>query len=839
MCRATRAPEDIEESWQLERPDPEPRSRPAEEQRPPEDESTILMGDPTQAGLRGMSTRGDRSRPSAAPPPARIGHFRILGTLGVGGMGTVYEAEQEHPRRRVALKVVRGGRVADQLRLKMFEREVDTLARLKHPNIGALYEAGSTEDGQHFFAMELVRGQTLDAYIRNRHGRLDGDEVRFRLRLFNSICAGVNYAHQRGVIHRDLKPSNIVVSESVDAAGIPEIKILDFGLARMTNTDVEAATAVTEVGMIKGTLAYMSPEQSRGNPDEIDLRSDVYTLGILLFEILTGARPYDTTKTSFVDALRIIGEQTPMSLRQSWPEPGAPDVDLQTISGKALEKEADRRYGSAAALAEDIERYLDSRPILARAPSTLYLMRKFARRNRTLVGGIAATLVVLIAGAAISTMFAFREAAQRRAAVKAQQDLQAVVDFQASMLSDVNPQRMGRRLADDLENRLGAAQEERGTSPDERAAALTAFHNSMNAINTTDAALQVIDTNILEHALTTAQTRFADQPLVRAQLLRSIGGTYLKIGLYDKAEPPLAAARATYDSVLGNDALPTLAAAHHLAMLYAAQGRTEEAEPLLVNALEKQQEALGLRNEEVLGTMNGLAMLYADMDRLAVAESLYALALPEHIALRGEDDPNTLDIMSNFAWALTLDGKYAQAESLGTQTLALRRRVLGNEDSATMGSVNNLGVLYVRMGRLDEAEPLYLEDYETSRRLLGDEHPDILVSMSNLGRLYNARGKFVEAEAILAKALATSERVMPPGFFGTGITMQSYCDALLGLQRYGEAETYLLKAYHILVPVMGEDRPGVQRVIGSLVQVYERTGRPDKAAEWRRHLTTG
>src|SRR5713226_390435 len=386
--------------------------------------------DPTESGL-----------PHEPHSLGVIGQYRIVRLLGAGGMGLVYEAEQQHPKRVVAVKVIRGGTFVDDHRVRLFQREAQALARLKHPAIAAIYESGRTEDGQHFFAMEIVRGQTLGARLaRDSTLPLARAELRLRLALFGAICEAVHYAHQHGVIHRDLKPGNILV---VGAPGpetspfrAPPIKILDFGLARITEADLDVATLVTDAGRVEGSLPYMSPEQVRGNTDEIDLRSDVYSLGVILYEMIAGRVPIRVGGLPLYEATRAICEAPPPRLRglvKSW----KPDEDLETIVLKALEKEPARRYQSVAALGDDVARYVANQPILARAPSASYQIRKLVSRHHTAFGAGVALIVMVVAFAVAMALQARRvaQAAERatREAESARKVSQFLVDlFQVS-----------------------------------------------------------------------------------------------------------------------------------------------------------------------------------------------------------------------------------------------------------------------------------------------------------------------------------------------------------------------------------------------------------------------
>src|SRR5262249_16991760 len=369
--------------------------------------------------------------------PIFIGDYRLLRKLGEGGMGVVYEAEQQNPRRLVGLKIIRGGRLVDEYQVKLFKREAQALARLKHPGIAAIYEAGRADDGRHYFVMELVRGIPLLDYVKGR--RLTGAQapsnIRRRLGLFLTICEAISYAHQRGVINRDLKPANILVPEesegqSLDGPSVSRVgvKVLDFGLARIMDEDGAGASGLSQAGQVKGTLPYMSPEQVRGDTNQIDVRADVYALGVILYELLAERLPYDLEHVMLPQAIRIICEEAPkpmiLALGESRDRVSRKtariDRDVETIALKALEKDPERRYRSAAAMAEDVTRYLTNQPIQARPPSALYQLRKLVARHKAPFASLAAGFTMLLGFAIPMAMQSTRIARERDKAVAAE-----------------------------------------------------------------------------------------------------------------------------------------------------------------------------------------------------------------------------------------------------------------------------------------------------------------------------------------------------------------------------------------------------------------------------------
>jgi tetratricopeptide (TPR) repeat protein len=663
-------------------------------------------------------------------PGMAIGRYHLLQKIGEGGMGEVWLAEQKEPVwRRVALKLVKAGMDTREV-VARFQSERQALALMDHPAIAKVFDAGATPQGAPYFVMEYVAGVPITAYCDNH--RLN---TRDRLELFMRVCEGVQHAHQKAIMHRDLKPSNILVTE-VD--GHPAPKIIDFGVAKALTQKLTADTMFTRVGALVGTPEYMSPEQANSSGEDIDTRTDVYSLGIIFYELLAGAPPLELRKVAFEEFLRRLREDDPPKpstrirtqdaatttelARKRQTEPPAlvkqMRGDLDSIALKALEKDRARRYGSPSDFALDIARYLNNEPVLAVAPSVAYRARKFARRYRVALVTACAFALVLIAAAVISIRQSIR--ANREAAVA-----QAVNDFlQNDMLAQAS----------------AANQSGPSAKPDPDLKVRTALDRAAQRIT----------------------GKFDKQPEVEAAIRDTIGQTYVDLGLYPEARKQLERALELDRRVLGEKDPKTLNAMAHVGQIATNQGRYVEAEKILNRALELQRRVLGPEHRATLNSMNSLGLVYYREAKYAQAEALLTQTLEIQRRVLGPEHPNTLSTMTDLSDLYAGQGKPAQAAVLDSQILEISRRVLGPEHPETLLSISNLAADYHEQGSFSRAEALGSQALEIRRRVLGPEHPDTLMTMSNVGAAYYYEGKYPQAEALLKQAGEIQRRVLGP-----------------------------------------------------------------------------
>jgi serine/threonine protein kinase/Tfp pilus assembly protein PilF len=723
----------------------------------------------------GIAYRGPAALPFA------IGRYRILRLLGEGGMGVVYEAEQEQPRRKVALKVIKSG-LGDPRMVRRFEQELLALGRLQHPGIAQIYEAGTAENlfgPQPYFAMEFIRGEPLLDYADAHHL-----STRQRLDLMARVCEAVHHAHQRGIIHRDLKPGNILVDET----GQP--KILDFGIARATDRDARV-THQTDLGQLIGTLAYMSPEQVLADPLELDTRSDVYALGVVLYQMLAGRLPYKISP-KLHEAVRTIQEDEPAPLSTV---SRAYRGDIETIAGKALEKDKTRRYSSAAELVADIRRYLQDEPIMARPASTIYQLTKFARRHKALVWGIAAVFIVLVAGMIVST----REAARANAESATSR---AISDF----------------LQNDLLAQASAANQSRpNTKPDPDLKVRTA----------------------LDRAAARITGKFDRQPEVEAAIRYTIGQTYMDLGLYPEAGTQLQRALDLRSRALGARNPDTLKTVSRVASAAYLQGKFSEAEALDSQNLEIQRRVLGPEHPETLASTHHLAIVYWAEGKYAQAEALESKNLEIERRVLGPEHSNTLGSMNNLAIVYWAQGKYAQAEALYSQNLEIQRRVLGPEHPNALGSMNNLAIVYRAQGKYAQAEALYSQNLEIRRRVLGPEHPHTLASMHNLSIVYWAEGKYAQSEALTSQTLEIQRRVLGPKHRETLLSIDNLATAYAAQGEYTKAEALFNQNLEIERQVLGAGHPDIVATLSEVAAMYQWQGRYSLAETYAAQALAG
>jgi eukaryotic-like serine/threonine-protein kinase len=713
-----------------------------------------------------------------------IGPYRLLEKIGEGGMGQVWLAEQTAPvQRRVALKLIRAGMYDDAL-LRRFQSERQSLAMMDHPSIAKVFDAGATLDGQPYFVMEYVPGETITHYC--DHKKL---KIRERLELFIKACEGVQHAHQKAIIHRDLKPANILV---VEVDGKPTPRIIDFGLAKALSAPIDGEVFVTRVGGFVGTPGFMSPEQSDPGILDVDTRTDVYALGVILYVLLTGMLPFDMQQWKtrpFDEILRQLREEDAPSpsaklavekdsaigaaeRRGTQPRQLVKSLhgDLDWITMKAVEKDRARRYGTPSELAADIRRYLNHEPVIARPASAGYRLQKYVRRHRIAVS-VAAMLVLLLAG------FAAVQAAELRRITRERDRANRVTDFVTGMFKVSDPS------------------EARG--------------NSITAREILDKASSDIDTSLQK------------DPDLQAQMMDVMGRVYDNLGLYPHAQSLLQGAVDTREKILGPNNSETLTSLDNLANTLADEGRYTEAEKYERQILDIRQRMLGPKNPDTLGSMNNLAATFVEEGKFQDAEKLDRETLDLRRRVLGPDNPATLTSMYNLGWILQQEGRYADAEILDRQTLDARRRVLGPDHPQTLASMGNVAIDLLREGKYSDAEALDRETVAGRQRVLGPDHRETLMAMTNLANDFRSQRKYADAEALSRQTLDIERRTLGPEHPTTISTMTNLGIILQEENRIPEAEKMDRETLDLDRRVLGPEYPGTLNTTSNLAIVLK------------------
>jgi serine/threonine protein kinase/tetratricopeptide (TPR) repeat protein len=835
--------------------------------QPPTGDGPTIALPPSRHMPPPSAPRADPRAHRAAPLP-QVENYRVLEVLGEGGVGIVYVAEQLKPvRRRVALKVVKAGMSTEEV-VGRFEAERQALAMMDHPNIAKVFDAGVTVDGSPFFAMEYVPGLPINDYC-DRHNL----PVRERLELFARLCDAVQHAHQKGIIHRDIKPTNLLV-ELVDNEPMP--KVIDFGVAKATAQNLTDREFYTELGRLIGTPEYMSPEQAEMTGLNIDTRTDIYSLGAVLYELLAGALPFDSRRlreAGLVGIQNILRHEEPKKPSARLADLDAADAaavakhrgttssklgglvrgDLDWIVMRALEKDRTRRYASASELAADIRRHLNDEPVAAGPPGLAYRLRKFRRRYRTLttVVGIA---VLLVTGSAIVAFWQWGRAsrAEKRAVAEAAIAKEVNLflnDMLAEASPDENPDReiTLRQVLDDAAGRIGES--------------------------------------------------FGDQPAVRAAVQNTIGMTYLGLGLYDDAEPHLRSALETRESLaagkgtaggegaaslgtganiaveiaqsrlnlgrllhdesddegaerLMSEALESFRGLQDeypegvvdclidLAVVQQSRGDYEEAEANLREALELGRTVYGEESGQVANTLHNLAWMRQNRGDLVEAEKLYREALVLNQKSQGPDHPNVLGHELNLAGVLQQLGKYEDADSLYEDAIGRLQHVLGPEHPTTLIGILRLAEMHLELNHADRAQPLLEDALAVAERTLGPDHMLTVTLLADLGWAYRVRGNLEEAEKYYRETLARRSRTLGDDHPYTIRVRWQVGRLLVDQGKYAEAESFERAALEAGRRVLPAENENVACTLGFLGLALVGQGKCEEAEPLLRECLT-
>ncbi len=789
-------------------------------------------------------------------PGTIVGKYRLVRRIGEGGFGVVFLAEQLEPVvREVAIKIIKLGMDTSAV-VARFEAERQALAMMEHPSIAKVFDAGSTGSGRPYFAMELVRGEPIVEYCDAHHL-----STRDRIELFREVCLAVQHAHTKGVIHRDIKPANVLVT-MVDGHPVP--KIIDFGIAKATGADgarLSDQTALTEFRQLIGTPAYMSPEQAGGagsSNADIDTRSDIYSLGVLLYELLTGTTPFDPAalrSAAWGEMQRIIREEDPPkpSTRLSTMREGLPAVaasratesarlaalvrgDLDWIVMRCLEKDRARRYATADALASDIQNSLDGQPVLAAPPGTLYRMRKFVLRRRGLV--VAATLVflTLTLGVVGTSVGLFRAEREKRQAIAEKLTAENLADFLQTTLASAGPSvALGRdtaMLRDIMDG--AAARIEKG----ELAASPDAEISLCRTIGATFASIAHFEPAdaMLTKALALSRARTPGDSAQTAECLHQLGtlrGEFQR--RFDLAEPLFSESLEMCKRLHPGDRPETARALSGLAGSLEGEGKLPAAKPLHSEALEMQRRlATGpdghvRDDDELAAAMHNYAGLLEAIGKPTEAEPLYKDGLAMRRRLHTGDHPATALAINNLAGVIDSLGRPAEAEPLYREALAMRQRIHPGDHPDTFVSVNNLAFVLQALDRPKEAEPYFRDALAMARRLYSGDNAFIAGSITNLAGLLMTTGKPGDAEPLFREAMEMRQRMFKDGHPSLGSSLNAYAAVLVALNRREDAVPYYQQAIDLRLRLLGTDHPDLATSRSGLASNLVKLGRAAEA----------
>ncbi len=833
------------------------------------DSSSALGGDLSMETVRIAAG----SPISAAAQPDRIGGYHILREIGRGGFGVVYEARQQRPQRRVALKVINPG-VSSPKALRRFELEAEILGRLEHPGIARIYAAGTAQisdqlsaisiqqsaisgqqeaiSGQRegteasvgidslepedagvvpitkspdrqitksrqvpFFAMEFIEGMPLTKFA---HEHKFG--TRQRLELVAKICQGVHHAHQKGIIHRDLKPGNILV----DSSGQP--KILDFGVARATDSDIQSTTRETGVGQIVGTIPYMSPEQAGGDPNDLDARNDVYGLGVVAYELLTGRLPYDLREKMIHEAVRVIREDDPTPL-SSVNRVFRGDVEI--IVGKALEKEKERRYQSALEFAADIDCYLNDKPLPhARPPSRLYHFRKFAKRNRVLVGGVAATFVMLVGGL-IGTGYGLRQAVAAGEQAEHQRDrAEEMIEFVIRALVSSDPHQGGAQgflVTDAMEQAvilLDAG--ELKDQPETEAALLLTISRILNGNARSLEALR-----LAERAAEINEQLYPGDHREKERSLTSVADCLQSLGRSAEALPKHEAALEMSQRLFEGDNPAVANNLNSVAGCLHSLGRSGEALAKYQAALEMRQRLFPGDHPAVAGSLNNVATCLQSLGRSSEAMPRLEAALGMHQRLYGRHHPRVANGLNNLAACLQSLGRSAEALSLLEEALEITQRLFEGDHPHVATGLNNVGYCLDSLGRSAEALPRFEAALQMRQRLFEGDHPDVARGLKNVARCLQSLGRLADALTMHEAALQMLQRLFEDDHPAVATSLNDVAVCLESLGRPAEALVRHQTALQMRQRLFGGDHPDVAASLNNVGNSLESLGRSPEA----------